>query len=87
MHAHLETHVWEATDPPTPAPMLSILSLPRAAAVPSKSLVCPRACSERSQHLYGRVSVRPNYFVLSSTDKRLFSSFPQEKRELRAELN
>lgn len=28
MHVHLEMHVWEATDPPTPALMFSILSLP-----------------------------------------------------------
>lgn len=79
MHAHLEVHVWEALDPPTPALMFSILRLPCATAVPSKSLVCPWACSESSQHLYGGVSERSNYFVLSSTDKSLFSSFPQGK--------
>lgn len=49
---------------PAPALVFSILSLLWATTVPSKSLVCPWACSESSQHLYGGVSERSNYLSL-----------------------
>lgn len=85
------THIWKCTCGRlrTPCPSSNVFNSKPALwqHCAFKEPCVSLAYSESSQHLYGGVSERSNYFVLGSTDKRLFSSLPQGKRELGTELN